>query len=462
MVRMQLSWRGYRRGRLNPLQAGILRLVLLAGAASMIVPFAWMVSTALKDNRTLQREPSRWLPKVPVYVTKGDLGVDWLYATTEDFRDVVLADFEQAVDGLPVAPEAARVGRRGLLLRYDFASESAQEVSVTVPVRLGNADLGRATLIALWVHGDGSGHKLHIRVTGKGFAYRSVEPLGIDFDGWKEVYCFLRPEQFDPLGRAIVQMRRDDGTAGPAPLAAIESIELTIVRTSRFGQIWARWTDSFRKAWTSMPFGRFYLNSLFVALVVTIGQVTTSAMAAYAFARLQFPGRDKLFFAYLGTMMIPAAVMIVPTFILMRLLGWFDTYKALILPGMFSAYGTFMLRQFFKTLPRDLEDAARIDGCGKLRVWIHVILPLSKPALATLATFTFLASWQAFQWPLFATKSMHMRVLPIGLSAFQDRFNVQYNLLMAAALIVMIPTLLVFIFNQRFFTKGIVLSGMKE
>ena len=129
---------------------------------------------------------------------------------------------------------------------------------------------------------------------------------------------------------------------------------------------------------------------------------------------------------------------------------------------MFSAYGTFMLRQFFMTLPRDLEDAARIDGCGKLRVWLHVILPLSKPALATLATFTFLGTWESFQWPLFATKSMDMRVLQVGLSAFQDKYDVQYNLLMAAALIVMVPTLTVFVFNQRFFTKGIVMSGLKE
>ncbi|RLI53233.1 MAG: hypothetical protein DRO93_13905, partial [Candidatus Thorarchaeota archaeon] len=277
------------------------------------------------------------------------------------------------------------------------------------------------------------------------------------------VHCYLRSERFDPLGREVIQLRRDppDG-GGYVNLASLRRIELTVLPVPRWVRTWRQWTYSFRKAWQSMPFGRFFLNSVFVSLAVTLGQVLTSALAAYAFARLRWPGRDKFFLAYLATMMIPVAVTIVPTFVLMKLLGWFDTYRALILPMLFSAYGTFMLRQFFMSLPRDLEDAARIDGCGKLRVWLHVVLPLSKPALATLATFTFLASWSAFQWPLFATQSMHMKVLPIGLSAFQDKFSVEYNLLMAASLMVTIPSLLVFLFNQRFFVQGIHLSGMKQ
>ena len=275
--------------------------------------------------------------------------------------------------------------------------------------------------------------------------------------------CVFRHERFDPLGREVVELQRDPpGDTGYVDLASIRRVELALLPEPLVARTWQRWTYSFRKAWQSMPFGRFYLNSLFVSLAITLGQVLTCSLAAYAFARLRWPGRDRFFLAYLATMMIPAAVTIVPTFVLMKILGWFDTYQALILPMLFSAYGTFMLRQFFMSLPRDLEDAARIDGCGKLRVWLHVILPLSKPALATLATFTFLASWSAFQWPLFATQSMHMKVLPIGLSAFQDKFSVEYNLLMAASLMVMVPTLIVFLFNQRFFTRGIQLSGMKE
>ncbi len=221
-----------------------------------------------------------------------------------------------------------------------------------------------------------------------------------------------------------------------------------------------KWVN-YVKAWNSIPFGRFYINSIFVAVTITMGQVFTSSLAAYAFARLKFPGRDKLFFGYLATMMIPGTVTMIPVFILMKTMGWLDTYKALILPGMFTAYGTFMLRQFFMTLPHDLEDAAKIDGCSLFGIYWRVILPLSKPALATLATFTFIWNWGNFIWPLVITNSEKMKTLPIGLSYFQDLHSTEWTLLMAASLIVLIPALVVFIFNQRFFTRGIALTGMK-
>ncbi len=456
---MKVNWSGYRRGRLNVLQGSILRLVILACVATMILPLLWMVSTSLKDERAFQNDPLGWLPKVPPYAQQGRLAIDHLYAVTEDFEDVPLEDFEAGGD-LPTSREAARAGAFGLDLRYSV--QEPERSTVTVPLHAERRGSDKVTSIGFWLKGDGSGHRLSVRVAGEGFTYTSVEPLTVTFQGWKEVFCFFRPEQFDPLGKAIIQMQPQAGQGRAEPPADLRSITFSVEPTTRAHQVFDCLSESFRKAWTSMPFGRFYLNSLFIAIAVTIGQTLTSSLAAYAFARLDFPGRDRIFLSYLATMMVPGTVLIVPTFLLMRWLDWFDTYWALIVPAMFSAYGTFMLRQFFLTLPRDLEDAARIDGCGKLRVWLHVILPLSKPALATLATFTFLGSWESFQWPLFATKSMHMRVLQVGLSAFQDKYEIQYNLMMAAALIVMVPTLLVFVFNQRFFTKGIVLSGMKE
>ena len=153
------------------------------------------------------------------------------------------------------------------------------------------------------------------------------------------------------------------------------------------------WWGNYPDAWNEINFLRLYLSSIFVAVVGTFGQVLTSSMAAYAFARLQFPGRDKLFFAYLATMMVPGSVTMIPVFVIMKHLGWINTYQALIIPGLFSAYGTFMLRQFFMGLPTELEDAAKIDGSGYLGIWSKVILPLSKPALATLTTFTFMGFW---------------------------------------------------------------------
>lgn len=216
--------------------------------------------------------------------------------------------------------------------------------------------------------------------------------------------------------------------------------------------------------WKVVPFAKFYLNSIFVSCAVTFGQVATSALAAYAFARLKFPGRDKIFFAYLATMMIPGSVTMIPVFALMRMFGWIDSYKALIIPSIFTAYGTFLLRQFFMTLPRDLEDAAKIDGCSLWGIFWTVTLPLSKTALATLTIFVSLGNWVSFMWPLLVTNSIEKRTLPIGLAYFQELYQYaqpDWGLLMSGSLITMVPVIIIFLFNQRFFIEGIKLTGMK-
>lgn len=230
---------------------------------------------------------------------------------------------------------------------------------------------------------------------------------------------------------------------------------------------WEEWLpmsfvwQNYIKSWQVVPFARFYLNSIFVTAAVTLGQVATSAMAAYAFARLKFPGREKIFFGYLATMMVPGAVTMIPVFILLRKMGWIDSYKALILPGIFSAYGTFMLRQFFLTLPKELEDAAKIDGCSYLGIFWKIILPLSKPALATLTTFTFMGSWMTLMWPLIVINTQSKYTLPVGLAYFQSLHNTDWTLLMAASIMMIFPILVVFMFNQRFFVEGIKLTGIK-
>lgn len=219
--------------------------------------------------------------------------------------------------------------------------------------------------------------------------------------------------------------------------------------------------QNYVSAWNSAPFGRFFFNSMFVACGVTFGQVFTSSLAAYAFARIEFPGRDRLFFVYLGTMMIPGQVTMIPVFSILKQIGWLDTYKALIIPAIFTAYGTFMLRQFFLTIPKELEEAAVMDGFNRWEIYYKIILPLSKPALATLSTFVFLGSWNEFMWPLIVTSSLEMKTLPVGLQAFQGMYSTDWTLLMAASTIVLIPVLIVYMFNQRFMTKGIVMTGLK-
>jgi multiple sugar transport system permease protein len=217
--------------------------------------------------------------------------------------------------------------------------------------------------------------------------------------------------------------------------------------------------ENFPRAFAAFPFGRFLGNTIVVAVGSTGLHLLTSVLAAYAFARLRFRGRDILFLLYLGTLMIPQQVTIVPLFLMMRDVGWVDTYWALILPSAFHALGVFLLRQFFMTIPRELEESALIDGAGRLRILWQIIVPLSKPALATLAVFTFIREWNSFLWPLIVTTSPEMRTLSVGLSLFNGQYGTEWHLLMAAATVTLLPTLLIFAVAQRYFVAGIALTG---
>jgi ABC-type glycerol-3-phosphate transport system permease component len=254
-----------------------------------------------------------------------------------------------------------------------------------------------------------------------------------------------------------------------------------------------RW-ENFSDVTQLIPFARFYLNSLLVTTAVTFGQVFTSALAAYAFARLEWRGRDIVFPAYLATMMVPVAVTMLPNFIAMKFLpdaldrilpfiNWsaqrvlgttwadpvagrlvgIDSYFALIVPVMFSAYGTFMLRQFFLSIPRDIDEAAEIDGASHWTIFSRMILPLALPGLATLTVFTFLGTWGSFIWPLIVTNQTDLAVLPLGLLAFQNSSNygTEWHLLMAASLLILLPVIALFIVGQKFFVSGLTVGAVK-
>lgn len=218
--------------------------------------------------------------------------------------------------------------------------------------------------------------------------------------------------------------------------------------------------DNYFETFRVVPFGRYYFNSIFVSVTVTVGRVLISSLAAFAFARLRFRGRDGLFLFYLATLMIPFPVTLIPNFLIIKNLGWYDAYPALIVPGLFSVLSVFLLRQYYRSLPLDLDEAARIDGASSLRIWWQVIVPLSGPVLATLAIFDFQGVWNDFLWPLVVTTSEEMRTLPVGLAAFVGQYTTSWNLLMAGAVIALLPVLLIYIVAQNWFVKGITLSGM--
>ncbi len=218
--------------------------------------------------------------------------------------------------------------------------------------------------------------------------------------------------------------------------------------------------ENYLETVTIMPFGRFYLNSAIQAVSVTVLQLLTASLAAFAFARLRFRGRDALFLLYLATMMIPFQVTMIPNFIVMRFLNWIDTFRALILPPAFSAFSTFLLRQYFMSIPAELDDAARVDGASSFRIWWQILIPLSGPALATLAIFTFLGQWNNFLWPLVVTNSEEMWTLPVGLASFQGQYSIEWHLLMAGSVIAVVPILIIYLVGQKWFVRGITLTGM--
>ena len=220
---------------------------------------------------------------------------------------------------------------------------------------------------------------------------------------------------------------------------------------------WQNYADAFNYA----PFGRYFLNSAFVAIAGTLVVVTASSLSAYAFARLKFKGRESLFVLFLGTLMVPQEVLIVPMYWLMQSLGWVDSYWALILPWAFTAFGTFLLRQFFLTVPDELEEAARVDGCGPFGSFFRIMLPLARPAIAVLTVFTFIAFWGSFLWPLIIVNSVETKgTVPLGLAQFSGQAGTQWNLMMAASVLAMLPTVLLVILLQKHLVRGLLVTGL--
>lgn len=222
-------------------------------------------------------------------------------------------------------------------------------------------------------------------------------------------------------------------------------------------------TQNYPEVWNSkdISFKRYYFNSVFVAAWVTLLTCFTSSMAAYAFARLRWPGRDHIFKLYLATMMVPGVVTMIPNYTVMVKLHLLDSYLGLIVPASFSAFGTFLLRQFMLTIPQSLDEAATMDGATPWRVFWDVILPLARPGLIVLAIFTFLGNYGSFFWPLILIKSEHLRTLPIGMLYFDTVYGRQTNLIMAASVMCIAPLIILFVALQRYLVRGIQLGAVK-
>ena len=219
--------------------------------------------------------------------------------------------------------------------------------------------------------------------------------------------------------------------------------------------------ENYRTAFDATPLPRFFLNSIIVTGLGTVGTITITILAAFAFSKLQFYGRDVVFSVLIATMIVPSEILLIPNFVTLSQLGWIDTYKALIVPFLASVFFIFLLRQHFLGIPKELQSAAKIDGCSDFKFLWYIMVPISKPAIITIALLKIINSWNSFMWPLIVTNSTNMRTLPVALSYFQREAGTSYHLLMATTAMILLPIFITYLFMQKHIIEGIAKGGMK-
>ncbi len=259
-----------------------------------------------------------------------------------------------------------------------------------------------------------------------------------------------RKENREKQIREWNEAKANPGAAGPGKKKLFKPFELF---------------DNYFEAWRSQDSSRFYryfLNTFFVSITTTCSSLFLASLAAFAFAFFKFPFKDKIFLAMLGTMMIPQQALLIPDYIILSKIGWINTYASLIVPWVASAYSVFFLRQFFLQLPKDLFEAATIDGCTRFQFYWKVVLPLSKPPMVTLGIFSFLANWNAFIWPLIVTNDDRLRVIQVGLSYFSSESGTRWGPLMAASTFTIMPLVIMYFLAQKQFVESQAMTGMKE
>jgi len=265
-----------------------------------------------------------------------------------------------------------------------------------------------------------------------------------DAGGWEEVYVVSAVDN----GARLLVRTVDGGSEQVLPSEDV---------VSRLRLRFANYVE----AWNQAPFARYYFNTIFITVFVVVGVLITSSLAAYAFARMRFWGRDNIFLVFLSMMMVPQPVYIVPSYIVLVRLGWIDTYQALIVPWLAHIFSIFLLRQHFKTIPEDLYDAAIIDGCSRFAFLWRIILPLSKAVLVAVVIFTIVGTWNSFLWPLVMTNTPDVRPLQVGLARFSQEQGTSHELMMAAAAFSVAPLIVAYFFAQKQIIQSLATSGMK-
>lgn len=343
------------------------------------------------------------------------------------------------------------------LLGYGFEGGDVASWQITLPMPVLEDEFAG---VRMPLTGDRSWHLLHVTVETPEGRYESAKGYALADDLTVE-WTWMLPEA-DAGFRKEKDYTDLVRVAGDGLSGDQMRVTMTLARQSLFAATLSKFTRAYSEALRYIDFWRYLGNTVTIVVLSIIGTLLSCSLVAYGFARLEFPGRDVLFAVLLSTMMLPAQVTMVPQFLIFRYLGWYNTLIPLWLPSFLgSAFFIFMLRQFMKGIPKDLEDAAKIDGCGYLGIYWRIMLPLIKPALAAVAIFTFMGAWNNFMGPLIFLNDERLYPLSLGIYQFRMEHSAEYSMMMAASTMMMLPVLAVFFFAQRYFIQGVTLTGVK-
>ncbi len=381
--------------------------------------------------------------------------------SVRDVRSDLVASSEpdawQLVAGKAAMRPAHLDREDGYALAYDFNRDAALRLQQEMRMPVLLSQVGSITIS---LHADESWHQVSLRLESSQGVFTTKKPAFLDNPNWQDLtWEFVEPE--DRTSRSLV-LRRGQGSPGAGLAQGVCRLTLELRRSSAARVVGEKFLYNYRRALKYVPFWRFVRNSVYLVVLNVLGQLLACSLVAYAFARLRWYGRNVMFAVLLSTMMLPGQVTMVPVFVIIKYLGWYDTLRPLWVPSLFgSAFFIFLLRQFLMTIPRDLEDAAKIDGCGFFGIYRTVMLPLIRPALAVVAIFQFMGSWNDFMGPLIYLGNEALYPLSMGLFQFRQEYGGEWGMMMAASLLMTLPVIALFFAAQRHFIQGVTLTGLK-
>ena len=358
--------------------------------------------------------------------------------------------------------------RTAASLSYNFQDDNTTYITATIASPI---PIDRIRHITLPIRGDASYHRLSLAVSisnksGNGVTYRPTRPLVLESALWKDAVWRLHgiPGELESSHIIMNQVETDPGALSETQVGSGHQLflQLSIHRPAYLSIVWDKFTANYRNLWKTVPYNRYFINSVFIATASTLLTLFFCSLGGYAFAKYQFRGQKILFGILLASMMVPFQVLLVPLFGLMYDIGWLNSYKAIVIPFSVGAFGVFLMRQFIVTIPSELLDAARIDGCSEFGIYYRIVLPIIKPALGALTIYSFLGSWNGYLWPLIILRDEAKYTLPIGLANLVGIYRQDYGMLMAGTLLSLMPIVILFLAMQREFVQGITLGSVKE